>query len=78
MEQIVLTAPDISCEHCINAINRAVSAIAGVTFVEGSPESKQVTITFDPGQATLDTIKAAMDEEGYPVAAVSAVGQPVR
>lgn len=69
MERMILTAPDISCEHCINAIGRAVGALDGARMVEGSPETKQVIVEFDGAGVSLETIKAAMEEEGYPVAA---------
>ena len=34
VEQTVVTAPDISCAHCVAAITNAVSAITGVDSVE--------------------------------------------
>ncbi|MBI4497719.1 MAG: heavy-metal-associated domain-containing protein [Chloroflexi bacterium] len=68
MERIVLTAPDISCDHCINAITKAVGSLEGVESVDGSPDTKQVTVVFDAGRVSLEAIKEAMEEEGYPVA----------
>ncbi len=73
MKSVTLYAPDISCEHCIMAIKRAVTALPGVTYVEGDPRSKKVTVTYDEAQVDLDAIKSSMAEEGYPVASVEAV-----
>lgn len=67
-QQIVLTAPDISCGHCTAAIEGAVGALDGVEAVKASVASKQVAITFDPARVSLAKIEAAMDDEGYPVA----------
>ena len=66
MEEITLTAPDISCDHCIAAIRKALSKLAGVQFVGGNPQTKQVTIRYDPSVVELTAIEKAMEEEGYP------------
>jgi copper chaperone len=65
---VTLRAPDISCDHCVNAIKKAVSALPGVSVVEGDPSTKQVKVTYESGQVSLDRIEATMAEEGYPVA----------
>lgn len=67
MSQITLEAPDISCDHCIMSIEKAVSKLPGVRFVSGNPDEKRVVIEFDPHLADLATIESAMEEEGYPV-----------
>jgi copper chaperone len=68
VEEVTLTAPDISCDHCIAAIRRALSKLAGVQFVDGNPQTKQVTIRYDPSMVELTAIEKAMEEEGYPLA----------
>ena len=68
MEEVTLTAPDISCDHCIAAIRKALSKLAGVQFVNGNPRTKQVTIRYDPSLVALAAIEKAMEEEGYPLA----------
>ena len=67
MTQVTLEAPDISCEHCIMSIEKAVTKLAGVRFVSGDPGGKQVVVEFDPQLTDLATIEGAMEEEGYPV-----------
>ena len=66
MEEVTLTAPDISCDHCIAAIRRALSKLAGVQFVGGNPQTKQVTIRYDPSMVEMTAIEKALEEEGYP------------
>ncbi len=68
MEQVTLTAPDISCDHCIASIQKAVGKLNGVRLVEGDAAAKQVTIEYDPSQVELAAIQKTMEEEGYPVA----------
>jgi copper chaperone len=67
MEKATLQAPDISCDHCIQSIKRAVDALPGASFVSGNPEEKRVVVEYDPAQTPLANIEAAMEEEGYPV-----------
>lgn len=67
-EHITLTAPDISCGHCVAAIDKAVGALPGVSTVKADEQTKQVKISFDPQKVTLEKIKSVMDDEGYPVA----------
>jgi copper chaperone len=68
MEDVTLTAPDISCAHCVTAIKRAVGELDGVANVDVDPTTKQIAIHFDPGRVSLDRIEAVLDDEGYPVA----------
>lgn len=66
-ENITLTAPDISCGHCVMAIQNRLSELEGVENVVASAETKHVDLTFDPSKITLDKIKYELDDEGYPV-----------
>ena len=59
-------APDISCEHCANAINGALNALHGVVSVSVDVDDKRVEIQFDADSASAEQIDAALEEEGYP------------
>lgn len=67
-EQKVLSVPDISCEHCVQTINKALGALPGVETVRTDIPSKTVTLSYDPGQVTMDRIEATLDDAGYVVA----------
>lgn len=67
MEQITLTAPDISCDHCKHTIERELATLPGVQSVSVEIPSKHVDVRFDPGQTSESAIVAKLDEEGYPV-----------
>ena len=58
------SVPDISCDHCVNAISTAVSKIDGVQRVDGDLEAKTVTVEGGNG----DAVVAAIDEAGYDIA----------
>ena len=56
--------PDVSCQHCVNAITREVSAIPGVQQVQVALDSKTVTVEHSE-QVSTDAIIAAIVEAGY-------------
>jgi len=68
MEKATLMAPEISCDHCIASIKRAVTKLPGVEFVSGDAAAKTVTLRYDPAQAELGANAEAMAREGYSVA----------
>jgi copper chaperone len=67
MEHVMVTAPDISCGHCVATVKEAVGALPGVARVEADADTKRIEIDFDPGRVSLTQIEAALDEVGYPV-----------
>ena len=66
----VLSVPDISCEHCERAIKGVLEPLAGVQSVQVDIPARTVRVAYDEGQVDIDKIKAAVEEEEYPVAAV--------
>ena len=76
METVTLSAPDISCDHCKNAIEKAVGEMPGVSDVNVEIQSKNVIVLFDPAATSLDQIRDTMDEEGYPVDAWESAPAP--
>lgn len=69
IEQVTLTAPDISCEHCVATVQETVSALEGVSQVQASEETQRIDIAFDPQRVSLDQIRKALGEAGYPATA---------
>lgn len=67
IEQATLTAPTISCDHCVATVKEAVGELAGVSSVKASADTQQVDVAFDPNRVSLAQIEAALAEAGYPV-----------
>jgi copper chaperone len=63
----VLNVPDISCEHCENAITGALQPVAGVESVKVDIPAKQVYVAYDPAQISIDRMKEILKDEDYPV-----------
>lgn len=68
IEEIVLSVPDVSCEHCVKAINGAVGALKGVETVATDIPTKSVHVRYDAGQLSLTQIETVLDDVGYTVA----------
>jgi len=62
-----LNVQGMSCQHCVHAVKTSVSALAGVDSVDVSLEKKLVTVGFDPGKTSLQSIENAIEDEGYSV-----------
>ena len=58
------SVPDISCQHCVDAITTEVTKEAGVTAVSVDLDTK--TVAVDGGDDAA--IVAAIDEAGFDVA----------
>ena len=56
----------MSCQHCEDAVKKAVSAINGVTGVAVDLAGKTVTVTHDES-VTADSMKNEIEEQGYEV-----------
>ena len=67
MSTTTLDVPTISCGHCKASIEGAVGILDGVRSVEVGIDAKQVDVDFDEASVSLDTIVAAIEEQGYDV-----------
>ena len=56
--------PEVSCQHCVHAITKEVSALAGVQRVQVNLDDKTVVVEHGEQVAT-DQIVAAINEAGY-------------
>jgi copper ion binding protein len=60
-----LNVEGMSCQHSVHAVQSAVAGLAGVDKVEVSLEKKRATVEFDPVVTSLQSIKTAIEVEGY-------------
>lgn len=68
IEEIVLSVPDVSCEHCVKVIDGAVGTLPGVETVITDIHTKSVHVRYDAEQLSLTQIETALDDVGYTVA----------
>ncbi len=63
MKQATLHIEGMSCGHCLNAVNRALSTIPGVR-VEAIRLGR-AEVTFDENTTGLSQLEAAVTDAGY-------------
>lgn len=69
MVNVTLKIGGMSCGHCVNSVNGALKGLAGVDELKVNIGS--AVLSYDPAKVTIDTIKEAVEEEGYPVLSAS-------
>jgi len=65
VSEILLSVPDMSCDHCVRAISSEVAVVPGVETVDVQLAAKTVRVT---GTASEDAVRAAVVEAGYEAA----------
>ena len=67
--ELTYSVPGLSCGHCVAAVTREVSQVAGVADVSVDLDAKTVVVR---GEGVGDAaVRAAIDEAGYDVADAS-------
>ncbi len=66
-ETRTLNVEGMSCMHCVNAVQKSVGALAGVSKVDVDLEKKRVDVEFDQDQVKMDKIKEAIEDAGFEV-----------
>ena len=67
MAQEVLSVPEVTCEHCVSALEGAVGALDGVDRVKVDLDRKDITIDYDEAQVGHASFVTAITGEGYQV-----------
>ncbi len=65
MAQATFNVPNISCGHCVSAIESELSEMAGVASVKADAGTKTVTVQWD-APASIERIRATLTEINYP------------
>ncbi len=68
VQDIVLSVPDVSCEHCVKTVNGALGTLPGVEAVSTDIPTKSVHLRYDPSQLSMEQIETTLDDAGYTVA----------
>lgn len=60
----IIKIDGMGCQHCVNRITEALSAVDGVDVLEVSLEDKSATVDVDESVAD-EVLMDAIDEEGF-------------
>ena len=68
LQETVLSVPDVSCEHCVHAINGALKDVPGIETVNTDIPTKTVLLRYNPNLVTMAKVEEVLDDIGYTVA----------
>jgi mercuric ion binding protein len=63
---VTLSVPSMNCPLCPITVKKALSKVEGVSMAEVSYEKKEATVTFDDARTSVDALRKATAEAGYP------------
>ena len=69
METITLNIGGMSSQGCVGSVTRVLKALPGVANVAVKLDPGSAEITFDPSRTDLASMRAAIEDAGYDVAA---------
>ena len=61
----VISVPGMTCQHCVMAIKKALTAVPGVKVADVDLEAKKVSVSFDPSKVELGSLIEAIEKVGY-------------
>ncbi|MDD4494709.1 MAG: copper chaperone CopZ [Eubacteriales bacterium] len=62
-----LNVEGMSCQHCVNRIEKALGSLNGIESVKVSLDDKKVVVEYDSERIALTTIKDVINDQGYEV-----------
>ncbi|SFE09455.1 copper chaperone [Paenibacillus catalpae] len=65
MKQVIMNVNGMSCQHCVNSIEKVIKEIGGSALVDLS--NNKVTVEYDENKLSMGDIKTAIEEQGYDV-----------
>jgi copper chaperone len=65
MRQVTLQVSGMSCQHCVNSVENALRVIGARGRVDLKANS--VVVDYDDSKISLETVKEAIEEQGYKV-----------
>jgi copper chaperone len=68
VQEITLSVPDVSCQHCASTINGTLGALPGVEAVSTDIPTKSVYLRYNSSQLSMQQIETILDDAGYAVA----------
>jgi len=67
MEKLDLNVQGMTCQGCVSGVTKVLEAIPGVSGIHVSLEKGKVNLDYDPHQANVELLKAAIREAGFEV-----------
>ena len=69
MERMTMKIDGMTCGHCVSQVTKALKGLDGVKLEQVTVGS--ATVSFDPAIASEARITAAVEDQGYAIAATT-------
>lgn len=66
MSQVMINVEGMSCSHCVNSVEGALTKLSGVSSAKVNLDDKSVTVEYD-SNVNIDTLKKTIEDQGYDV-----------
>jgi copper chaperone len=66
VQQVTLEVNGMSCQHCVNSIEKALQEIGASGKVDLT--AKTVAVEYETGKLSLDNVKKAIEDQGFEIA----------
>lgn len=66
---VTLVITGMTCNHCVMATQKSLASVPGVANVAVTLDPPRAVVTYDPAQAGVDRLAAAVREAGYAASA---------
>ncbi|AYC30377.1 copper chaperone CopZ [Paenisporosarcina cavernae] len=67
VDHVTLQVGGMTCNHCVNAIEKSVGNISGVDKVDVHLENGTVDVEFNKTVVEMRQITSAIEEQGYEI-----------
>lgn len=65
-KEVKLSIPDMSCASCPYMVKKVILKLDGIISVEATMKDRSATVVYDDEFVTVDKIREATTEIGYP------------
>ena len=69
MEQVILKVTGMTCGGCTKSIQNALNSRDGIANTTADLDSATVSVSFDPQKIQVASIRSAIEDAGFDVAA---------
>jgi mercuric ion binding protein len=63
---VALDVPGMDCALCPITVKKALSRVSGVSRIAVSLEKKEAVVTYDDARTSVDALRRATADAGYP------------
>lgn len=69
MKELTLNVQGMTCNHCLQAVEGALTELVGVSQATVNLGTKNVAVQFDESAVTVEQMKEAIEDQGFDVEA---------